>query len=47
MAAVLAVVVVVVVAVVALVHAGLSAKRYYHTLHSVTDMLILFCILLD
>jgi len=32
MAAVLAVVVVVAVVVVALVHAGVSAKRYYHTL---------------
>jgi len=46
MVAVLAVVDVVVVDV-ALVHAGVSAKRYYHALHSVTDMLILFCILLD
>ena len=41
MVAVLAVLEVVVVDV-ALVHAGVSATRYYHALHRVTDMLILF-----
>jgi len=42
MPVVLAVVGVVVVVDVAVVHSCVSAKRYYHTLHSVTDMLILF-----
>jgi len=42
MGTVLGVVDVVVVVDVAVVHGCISVKRYYHTLHSVTDMLILF-----